>query len=171
MFKRPTEIFQMKPVQLGLKALAAGSLFAASIYAYSSIKKKVLGPEDTTLILLKKNDFSVEALNNLDFIWANDTTWIELLGRLVIFRNFAKNTFDDIILNIRNAMEKSELKEYSALSSYRIRSNYQKVIELIRLFRAILDKKIPVDDFDEIAVEINAYVEQLCSDAIQNTYM
>jgi hypothetical protein len=170
MFKRPTELFQMKPVQLGLKALAAGSLFAASIYAYSSIKKKVLGPEDTTLLLLKKNDFSSEAIRNLDFIWANDTTWIELLGRLAIFRNFAKNTFDDIISGIRSAME-TNVNEYSALSSYRIRSNYQKVIELIRLFRAILDKKIPVEDFDEIAVEINAYVEQLCSDAIQNTYM
>ena len=98
MFKRPLEFLQMKPIQMSLKALAAGTVFAAGIYAYGTIKKKVLGPEDTTLLILKKEAQS--SLDDLDYIWAHDTTWIELLGRLVIFRNFARNTFDDIIHSI-----------------------------------------------------------------------
>ena len=169
MFKRPLEFFQMKPVQMSLKALAAGSVFAAGMYAYTTIKKKVLGPEDTTLLILKKEALS--SIDDLDYIWAHDTTWIELLGRLVIFRNFSRSMFDEIIYSIRIALEKTESLNNTASASFRIRSYYQKVIENVRLFRAILDTKIPVDDFDEVAVDLNAYVEQLCSEAIQNTFM
>jgi hypothetical protein len=169
MFKRPLEFLQMKPIQMSMKALAAETIYATSMYAYNTIKKKVLGPEDTTLLILKKEALS--SLEDLDYIWAHDTTWIELLGRLVIFRNFSRSTFDDIIHSIRIALEKTDSLSTTAIASFRIRSYYQKVIENVRLFRAILDTKIPVDDFDEVAVDINSYVEQLCSEAIQNTFM
>jgi hypothetical protein len=58
-----------------------------------------------------------------------------------------------------------------ATSSFKIREAYQKVIESIRVYRAIIEKKMPsaLEDFDEVAVDVNSLVESRCIDALHDS--
>ena len=55
----------------------------------------------------------------------------------------------------------------------KVRKAYQKLIEDVRIFRAIVEEVMPsaIEDFDDVAVDINAKVEQVCTDAIQDSVM
>ena len=160
----------MKPVQLGLKTLAFGSIFALSMYGFGRVAENIKGPKDANWLSLRQK-YDEESV---DYIWAHDPAWIDLLARLELFSRFDTEAFQALVESVRksiylNAGTSTEDSK-TAAQSFRTRANLQKVIESVRLFRAVVELKIPIEDFDEVAADVNSYVEQLCSDAIQNTY-
>ena len=76
---------------------------------------------------------------------------------------------NDTKLNTKVLKEVSPKVSFTA--SYEVRKAFQGVIEAIRHLRAVLEVKVPstLDDFDEIAVDFNSKVEQMCTDAIQDS--
>jgi hypothetical protein len=110
----------------------------------------------------------------LEYISIYEPEFLDIIGRLQTFRRFDTLAFYDIIVSIEKA---SQFKHFEAIqanaaTSFKIRANYQKIIESTRVFRAILEIKVPgaLEDFDDVAVDINAKVEQACNDAIQDSY-
>lgn len=162
------ELWKMKPVQLGLKTFAFGSIFALSVYGIGRISEFLKGPKNANWLSLRQK-YDEESV---DYIWTYDPAWIDLLSRLELFSRFDVEAYKALIeavrkyIFLRNGIEDSK----TAAQSFRIRSYLQKVIEAVRLFRAVVEIKISIEDFDEVAADVNAYVEQICADAIQNTY-
>jgi len=175
------KFWELKPVQSGAKALGAGFLALGAYYAYVKTGDYIAKRSDTPLVTLKKyffdrvsNDKRINEAN-FDSIWALDPDTIEILLRLETFRKFAPYEYGDVVLGFGDAVElkhKVYSTELKATDSFNIRRSYQVVIEKLRVFRAVVEKIIPsaIEDFDEVAVDINAKIEQIASDAIQDTY-
>ena len=101
---------------------------------------------------------------------------LEALARLGPFRRFAPDAFDHIV-RVAYVATESKHQEYAkrpltASASFRVRADFQKIIEAIRVFRAFIEGRMSsaLEDFDEVAVDLNAYVEQVCTDAVQDTF-
>lgn len=161
----------MKPIQTTAKTLAAGAVGFAALSAVSLFK----GDPNASLknVQVHIKDPKLEILNTID------TECVELLSRLEPFQRFSKESYHETFLSMLAAAKlKKELydaitdKGLQATSSFQIREAYQKVIESIRVFRAILEKKMPsaVDDFDEVAVDVNGLVESRCLDALHDSF-
>ena len=159
----------MKPVQLGLKGLAAGSLLFAAGWVYSKGTQMIKGPADQSLKIVSDHIKKAEDLYLLD------PDAIELLGRLEVFVRFFPAEYQKLFeafLDAAYAKKDAYSTKMNATHSFHIRRKYQVVIERVREMRLILEKtlSISLEDFDEIAVDINAKVEQECTDAIQDTF-
>lgn len=169
MLKKTMGLWNYKPVQVGLKTFAAGSAFALIVYGAKRIQGVFSGPEDQKLKQLQEKCVG-SIQNDLEVIWDLDPSWIDLIARLETFRRFDNIAFDDLILHIRNSCELISAGTTSAVQSFKVRAQLQRVIESLRIFRAIVELRVPIEDFDEIAADFNSYVDSLCSDAIQNTF-
>jgi hypothetical protein len=167
---KASALWQYKPVQAAAKTLGLGAL---SYAAYASIKF-VKGSKDASLKIVKP----LLPYKGLDELFKIDPEAIEFLCRLEPFQRFSPLSYKVLFMamleaaktkkDIYNVQAASGLK---ATSSFTIREAYQKVIEGVRLFRAVLESKLPtaLDDFDEVAVEINAHVESVCIDALHDS--
>ena len=167
--------WQLKPVQFAAKIFAAGSLMGTSIWAYKKVTTVIAGSTDAPLKNLQ--GYLRPAMTApLSSIWTADPDWIDLLARLESFNRFAPKEFEDIVVAVDSATA-IKAGEYAtkitATSSFKIRAAFQKVIECVRVFRSILEHQIPtaLEDFDEVAVDINSKIEQVSSDAIQDCYI
>lgn len=169
MLKKTLGLWNYKPVQAGIKTFAAGSVFALVAYGVRKACASFAGPEDLPLRNLQEKVLGT-LKEDLEFIWLRDRSWIDLLLRLETFRRFDNIAYDELIKSIKYSLDKEETLGQSAVQSFKVRAKLQKVIECLRIFRAIVELRVPIEDFDEIAVDVNAYVEQLCSDAIQNSF-
>jgi hypothetical protein len=170
-----TQLWQMQPVQFGLKSFAAGSAVAASLYVFKKFSGLSSDVNDAVRALV---EVMPQERDSIQFLSEHEPEFIELLARLLVFRNFAKDVYFDIFHSMfyaseaRNTLYETEHK-LSAKSSFYIRRGYQTIIEHVRVFRSILEQRMPtaLEDFDEIAVDINGKVEQACTDAIQDSVL
>jgi len=168
-----SSFMNLKVVQQGAKSFALGSILVASYYVLT----KVAG-------LSKNSDASLKAFKEempqgmhptLDLIATHDQDYIDLMLRLLCFRKFNTQSYDEIVVTIALALQIHEKlyakKPVTHTASFQVRKAFQNIIERIRLLRAILEIKVPttLDDFDEVAVDLNAKVEQTCNDAIQDS--
>lgn len=160
----------MKPMQASAKTLAASAIGVAAFSAFGLLR----GPNDASL----KNVKLVLDDSGLDDLFNLDGESIEILSRLEPFQRFSPAGYRDIYVSMLEAARiKHKIYEAKtdrgilATSSFTIRSAYQKVIESIRVFRAILESKLPsaLEDFDEVAVDLNAHVESVCLDALHDS--
>ena len=165
-------VWQYKPVQQAAMSLAAGTAIA-TVFVGCRAAMHYFEPKTSPADALIAGAPSLEA--SARELEALDPDFIEIFGRLMAFRRFQTEAFDAIVESACTA-SKARVKEYSvaltAPASARVRAAYQKIIETTRLFRAHLEIIIAsaLEDFDEVAVDIHAKVEQMCQDAIQDTY-
>ena len=150
-------LWQYKPVQTAATGLATGSVLVGLMVVYNQFFSVVPGQALTKFL----NAYDIEASSSKGLMYKTidqkDPEFLHLLERLYLFRKFDEEAFDRIVQSIyvsveTKANEYSSSKTFTASASYRIRSNYQKVIEAIRYFRAILEHtmKSALEDFDEI---------------------
>lgn len=167
------QFWEMKPVQYAAKSVAAGSACAAVFLAFRTTSRLLLGNPDTEALQALREAVSEDLQELCDQL---DPTMLEALARLSPFRRFEPDAFDHILRTayVANLGLKEEYKQrpLSASASFRIRAEYQKIIEAVRVFRAFIEMRIDtaLEDFDEVAVDINALVEQACTDAVQDTF-
>lgn len=168
-------LWEMKPIQTGLQTFAAGTVCVGAYWLYKRASEYISGPSDAGLQLLLA--LNLKDQDKLKDLYAQDPEMIDLLARLEPFRSFHKDSFDEVIVAMHAAVQMKlhvyQSTSITATKSFKIRAEYQKIIEALRLFRAILEIKIAtaLEDFDEVAVDINAKVEQSCSDTISDSYM
>lgn len=167
------QFWQMKPVQMAAKSVAAGSACVGLLLAFRTTSTFLLGRPDE-----EARKALIEAVGpSLEKACAQlEATCLEALARLTPFRRFAPEAFDHIV-RVAVAATLGKEHEYksrpiTASASFRMRSDFQKIIEAIRVFRAFIEVQMPstLEDFDEVAVDLNAYVEQVCTDAVQDTF-
>jgi hypothetical protein len=165
----------MKPVQMGAKSLAAGTVVAVSLLAFQKASKKVFGTQDDEAkqVLIKEIPEQERAIT---LVHELDSELLEHMARLCVFRRFDRTVFDKMFVSLSIAVtQRHDFYEsgLTATSAFQIRKNFQMVIEDIRHFRAILERLMPsaIEDFDEIAVDFNAKLEQMCTDAIQDSLL
>jgi hypothetical protein len=176
MMSKMSQVWQMKPVQMGAKSIAAGSVIAVSLLLFNSATKKMFGRQEGLAVASLANEMP-EDRSMIQMIEDQDPELLDILARLLPFRRFAPKAFKDLVVSCFLALElrESAYKEtpIKATTSFRIRQAFQKIIEDTRLFRAILELHMPttLEDFDDVAVDLNAKVEQACTDAIQDTFL
>jgi hypothetical protein len=165
-------IWTYQPVQKAVMSLLAGSVIATVVIGVrtaSSYFESKTTPADALIAGAPSLEAGARELE------ASDPDFIEIFGRLLPFRRFQPEAFDAIVDAARSATS-ARAKEYeidlTAAASARVRAAYQGIIEATRLFRAHLELIIAsaLEDFDEVAVDIQAKVEQMCQDAIQDTF-
>lgn len=167
-------------MQMGAKSLAAGATVGVALWAFKASASYFFGSSKEALTALVNTMPDIK--KELEQMAENESVLIEAFARLLPFRRFRPRAFDEMCLAAYRAAEGLR-KAYSsggsahghlnATAAFRVRADYQQVIERVRVFRAILEKELPtaLEDFDEVAVDINARVEQVCSDAIQDTFV
>lgn len=164
---------QFKPAQHAVKALAAGTVVCAAMWAAQKTSKAIFGTSETPLKTLQPL-FDPSEHSALEYLSMHEPEFLDIVGRLQTFRRFDPQAFFFIVLSMESAskVKFASMNATTAATSFKVRKAYQQIIETVRVFRAILEIKVPVtlEDFDEIAVDINAKVEQACTDAIQDTY-
>lgn len=159
------KIWQMQPVQMAAKSLAAGTAVAASLWAFQGVSKYMLGDA-------RKN--AVEALEHHRLVGLEDPPLVEAMARMILFRRFDEKAFDACYEALKHADQIGRhvytLGSMNASRAFAIRRANQTAIEKIRIFRAILEKRMPhaLEDFDEIAVDLNSRIEQVCTEAVQD---
>jgi hypothetical protein len=167
------KLLERKPVQQGLMALAAGTVLCASAWGLKKASNALFGSSEGSLKTLLPMFDSNDA-KYLELLDLYEPDFLDILGRLHTFRRFDVSLFHNIVKSMALAAQfrVDSYMNRSATSSFQIRSKYQKIIEATRLFRAVLEIKISsaLEDFDEIAVDINGKVEQACMDSIQDTF-
>lgn len=164
--------WQLQPVQSGLKSFAAGMALCGVLWTTGKIGK-MLGGDSQGGIKILRNVLDAPYQAMLDTINEADNEMAQLLSRLEPFRRFHPSAFDAIIkeanaaIHVRTEAYKTAV---NATSAFRVRAAYQKIIESIRIFRALLEKNLSneMEDFDEVAVDFNSKVEQACTDIIQD---
>jgi len=165
------DLWTYKPVQMALKSFGLGTACVGAMWAYGKLL-----PKDKTLDkLLETTDLTESLKETFRQIYSIDKDFLQMLDRLSQFRSFAKIQYDDLVYSTWIALRSKQL-EYSKpsvgpSSSYRIRKEFQVVIEHVRMLRAVLEQSLPscLEDFDEVAVDLNSKVEQICTDAIQDS--
>jgi hypothetical protein len=167
---KASSLWQMRPVQASAKTIAASAIGAAAFSAFGLLR----GPSDASL----KNVKAVLDEPGLDELYKLDAESIDILSRFEPFQRFSPMAYRDVYSAMLEAARiKHEIYEHKtesgllATSSFTIRSAYQRIIETIRVFRAILETKLPsaLEDFDEVAVDLNAHVESVCLDALHDS--
>jgi hypothetical protein len=167
---KASALWEMKPVQASAKTIAAGAIGVAAFSAFGALR----GPNDASL----KNVKGVLDDSGLDDLFKLDAECVEILSRLEPFYRFSPAAYRDIYESMLQAArirhdiyEAKTASGILATSSFVVRSSYQKVIESTRVFRAILESKLPsaLEDFDEVAVDLNAHVESVCLDALHDS--
>jgi hypothetical protein len=176
MMSKVAQVWQMKPVQMGAKSVAAGSVLAVSLLLFNTATKKMFGRQEGLAVASLAKEMP-EDLPMLEMIETQDPELLDILARLLSFRRFAPKAFKDLVVSCFLALElRNEAYKdlpIKATTSFRIRQAFQKIIEDTRLFRAILETHMPsaLEDFDDVAVDLNGKVEQACTDAIQDTFL
>ena len=171
--KSIASLWEMQPVQSGAKALGAGFVACGAIWAYRKATAVIGGPTDASLKGLISEMPHLES--QLTKLWESpDREWIDILGRLEVFRKFAPVEFDEIVAQVCHATDEKQKcysKRLRATDAFKIRADYQKVIEAVRVLRSIIEHDLisATEDFDEVAVDLNSKVEQAAMDAIQDT--
>jgi hypothetical protein len=172
---KASAFWQMKPVQMGAKSLAAGTVVAVSLLAFQKASKKIFGTTDDEAkqVLVKEIPEQERAIT---LMYELDPDLVEHAARLCVFRRFDRAVFDKMFVSLSIAVtHRHDLYELglTATSAFQIRKNFQSVIEDTRHFRAILERQMPsaIEDFDDVAVEFNARLEQMCTDAIQDSLL
>ena len=166
------KLWQIKPVQMGLKSFAAGLALCGVLWTSSKVSTFLGGDSQGGIKILRKS-LDPEHQAFLDNINESDPDMAQLLARLEPFRRFQTKAFDEIIKSSWQALQ-VRLDAYTtainATSTFRVRKAYQTVIESIRIFRSMLEKQLgtEMEDFDEVAVDFNSKVEQVCIDIIQD---
>ena len=159
------KIWQMEPVQTAAKSLAAGTAVAAGLWAFQGVSKYMFGDA-------RKN--ALDALEHHGLVGLEDQPLVEAMARLLIFRRFGQQAYDACYDALKHADRVGRhvytLGSMNASRAFAIRKANQTAIEKIRIFRAILEKRMPhaLEDFDEIAVDINSRIEQVCTEAVQD---
>ena len=178
MASKVAQIWQMKPVQIGAKGLAAGTVLAVSLLAFNTATKHVFGRKDgEALESLKREIEDPNDQKIVEYLDFQDPDLLDLLARLLPFRRFHPNSYREMFISMFQATEirymAYEHGRITATTSMKVRKAYQKLIEDVRIFRAIVEEVMPsaIEDFDDVAVDINAKVEQVCTDAIQDSVM
>lgn len=171
------QLWAMKPVQLAAKSVAAGTVVAGTLVGLRAASSWMLGDPDAAAVEALVAELPDPSLKAAVRSMAKlEPGLAEILARLHPFRRFAPDAFDDLVRAASVAVEyrshEYESRPLSARASFRIRADYQRIIEKTRLLRAFLEKKMEslMEDFDEVAVDINAAVESACTDAIQDTF-
>jgi len=164
--------WESKPVQSGLKSFAAGLAVCGLLWTTSAVNK-FLGGDSQGGIKILRSGLGPEETLLLDHITEYDNESAQLLARLEPFRRFQKTAFDDIIKAMAEAIDvrtKAYNAAITATSTFEVRRAYQKIIESIRIFRSLLEAHLgtEMEDFDEVAVDFNSKVEQVCNDIIQD---
>lgn len=155
-------------------ALAAGSVLCVSAWGLKKASTALFGSSEGSLKTLLPM-FEPSEAKYLELLDLYEPDFLEILGRLHTFRRFDSKAFGNIVRSMALAAQfrvDSHMNR-TATSSFQIRSMYQKIIEATRIFRAVLEILISsaLEDFDEIAVDINGKVEQACMDSIQDTFL
>jgi len=169
------KLWEMVPIQTAAKSFAFGTLCVGSFWAYNTFVS--YGQSKIGLAFLEDPQVGHTLKSAVRSMIEHDPDLVQLLERLLLFRRFYPDEFDSIVTSSFIATETRHLEyqqeSFKASSSFRIREQYQRIIEDIRIFRALLEKSMPsaMEDFDEIAVDLNAKIEQICTDAIQDTYL
>jgi hypothetical protein len=164
--------WQLQPVQSGLKSFAAGLAVCGVLWS-TSAASRLLGGDSQGGIKILRASLDDKHTAMLDVISEGDNDTAQLLSRLEPFRRFQPKAFDDIIRVTSEAIV-VRTQAYNgiinATSTFEIRKSYQKIIESIRIFRALLENHLgpEMEDFDEVAVDFNSKVEQVCIDVIQD---
>lgn len=160
------KLWAMAPVQTAAKSFAAGTAVVAGLWGFSKVTRLVMG---------RSEDAANQALAEQGLYGLQDPVLLETMARLTVFRRFSDDTFDRIYVSLLRA-ERIHMSAYkyttnmNASRAYAIRSAFQQAIEQVRIFRAIIERRMStaLEDFDEVAVDLNARVDQLCTDAVQD---
>jgi hypothetical protein len=164
--------WESQPVQSGLKSFAAGVAVCGLLWTTGKINT-FLGGDSQGGIKILRSSLDDDHAELLDHIAEVDNESAQLLSRLEPFRRFQKAAFDEIIKTMSKAID-VRLVAYksviTATSTFEVRKAYQRVIEAIRIFRSLLESHLgtEMEDFDEVAVDFNSKVEQVCNDIIQD---
>jgi hypothetical protein len=161
-----SKLWTYAPVQTAAKSFVAGVAVVGGLWTFSKVSKLVLG---------NSQDAANRALADQGLHGLQDPVLLESMARLTVFRRFSEDTFDRIYVSLLRA-ERIHMSAYSGKSTmnasraYAIRTAFQKSIEHVRTFRAVIEKRMStaLEDFDEVAVDLNARVDQLCTDAVQD---
>lgn len=174
-------LWQLKPVQTAAKGLGAGIAVASALWLYRAGSRAVFGSPDLEAQKALYAELPETMRESVELLNAGDPDMVSVMARLLAFRRFSTEAYDGLFAALIAACE-TRLEAYNTginqltgslrpTAAFKVRASFQQVIEATRVFRAILENKIPtaLEDFDEIAVDINAKVEQACSDAIQDS--
>lgn len=175
------ELWQLKPVQTAAKSLGAGLAVAGALMLYRAGSRVVFGSPDLEAQKALYAELPEGLRPSLELLNAGDPEFVAILARLLPFRRFSHEAYDALLAAMIAACE-TRLEAYNTAISpvtgglrptaaFKVRAAFQGIIEATRILRAILEAKLPtaLEDFDEVAVDINAKVEQACSDAIQDS--
>ena len=165
-------LWSMRPVQSGIKALGAGTVLLGTYWGLNALAQKTIGSNTAHKTIL---EMMPEKAQQIDYLRDHDPDFCDLILRLSDFRNFEPEAFHVIVQTCADAVWLQQhvysTGQLSASKSFQVRKAYQAIIEAVRVYRAILEDRVPsaLEDFDEVAVDFNAKVEQACSDAIQDS--
>jgi hypothetical protein len=175
------ELWQLKPVQTAAKSLGAGLAVAGAFMLYRGASRAVFGSPDIEAQKALYAELPETMRTSVELLNTGDPEFVGIMARLLPFRRFSHQAYDALLLAMIAACE-TRLEAYQSginavtgglrpTAAFKVRSSYQQIIEATRVLRAILESKLPtaLEDFDEVAVDINAKVEQACSDAIQDS--
>jgi len=157
-------------VPLAVGGLIAGSgLLYAGINGYFSSKvspKNADVPEFAEPFLEFVNESTVKNI-------CLDPTWSELCDRAADFAIIAKDEFTDLLIAVGHAVEYQQAVEtHKVKLSHGSPRIYRKfmhaVIEAVRCMRAAIELKFSssLDDFDEIAADIQRTHDDYCSNML-----
>jgi hypothetical protein len=123
-------------------------------------------------ITILRQSLGPDVQKALDGIVAIDEDLAQIFARMEPFRRFSPKAFDDIIFVSLLAIQtrKDAYEHLNATAAFKVRQSYQKIIESVRIFRTLLEKHLStnIEDFDDVAVDLNAKVDQACLDIIQD---
>jgi hypothetical protein len=171
-YAKAGKLWEYKPIQAVAKTVGLGAL---SYVAHATVKA-FKGQNDAALNNVKQYFHS----NGLTELFEIEPEAIEFLSRLEPFQRFSPSSYKMLFESMLDAAKtRKEIYDtqgshgLKATSSFTVRESYQKVIENVRMFRAILETKLPLalEDFDEVAVDINAHVESVCIDALHDSFI
>lgn len=171
------DLWQLKPIQTATKSLAAGTVVAGALVGLRAASRAIWGtPEAALKESIDRMPRHLRPL--LEELAKIDEDLVDLLGRLMVFRDFAPEAFDSLAEAMLDGAQVRQ-EAYAAMhdgrmkasEAFRVRRYWQKVIEAVRLFRAVVEQKFEtaLEDFDEVASDLNAKVEQVCTEAVQDS--
>lgn len=168
-------IWQMQPVQTAAKYFAAGCAVGTTMFVARKVSSMLRGDSTSACEGLAAELDSEEARTYFKQIVELDPDMGEILARLGPFQRFSKRAFKELLSACANAVTVRDLaygSKITATKAFQVRRSYQKIIESIRILRAIVEPAVGLDieDFDEVAVDFNAKVEQACTDIIQDQF-
>jgi len=171
-------LLSLKPVQTAVKGLAVGSAMVGVMWCI-----RLFTAPSTAEQLLAKCSTQFTDLTEIETMYLkgiaeSDAELFAILERLLVFQKFERKLFLDILAKSFLAtqtmfvIKHGETLKSKATTSFRIRKVCQAIIEAVRLFRNYLELSMQeaLEDFDEIAKELNDRVEQTCTESVIDTF-